>query len=87
MIYQLTTPILYLGLVAALICFVVRATSSRRLLWSAVVSISIGLALFLSLGHNRVQVDTTRNEKFVRDALARAAAEDFGAAGDPHFNI
>jgi hypothetical protein len=85
MIYQLTTPILYLGLVAALICFIVRATSSRRLLWSAVVSISIGLALFMTLGHNRAQVDTTRNEKFVRDALTRAAAEDFGAGRRPPF--
>jgi hypothetical protein len=84
MVYQLTIPILYLGLVAALMCFI-RVPSWRRPLWSGAISIAIGLALFMSLGHNRVQVDTTRNEKFVRDALARAAAEDFAAGRKPPF--
>lgn len=83
MVYQLTTPIVYLGLSASVVRFTTGSVKARQVLWSGAVGIAAGFALFMSLGHNRVQVDTTRNEKLVRDAVAWAAAQDLAVGKTP----
>ena len=85
MIYQLTTPMLYLSIVALLVRMIPCAQVVKKVTWCSAISLGLGLAVFLSLGHNRVQVDTTRNERLVRDALIWAAAEDFAAGQKPPF--
>jgi hypothetical protein len=77
MIYQLTTPALLLSLLALLLAFTSQPGLLRVRLWVGVVSVAIGLGVSLSLGHNQVQIEITRNEKFVRDSMLRLVSEDF----------
>lgn len=82
MIYQLTTPALLLACGAAVVALTLRAGWGRQLAWIAVVAVAVGAGEFFSLGHNQIQVETTRNEKFIRDNILRLVAEDL-ARGDP----
>jgi hypothetical protein len=82
MIYQLTTPAILLACGAAVVALTVRAGWGRQLAWIAVVGVAVGAGEFFSLGHNQIQVEITRNEKFIRDSILRLVAEDL-ARGDP----
>lgn len=85
MIYQLTRPVLLLAGVAIL----VSATPSalRLRLWNAATALAIGVGVLFSLGHNRVQIDYTNNEKFIRDSILRLVAEDFAAGRSPPLQV
>jgi hypothetical protein len=77
MIYQVTTPALLLALVAFILAFISPPGPRRMRLWVGAVSVAIGLGVLFSLGHNRLQIEITRNEKFVRDSILTMVAEDF----------
>jgi len=85
MIYQLTTPVLLLAVAAALLR--AAAPPLRARLWSGVVALAIGIGTLFSLGHNRVQVEITANEKFIRDSMRRLVAEDLAVGLNPPTQI
>jgi hypothetical protein len=85
MIYQLTSPVLMLAVAAALIR--AAAPPLRARLWSGVVALGIGIGALFSLGHNRVQVEITANEKFIRDSMRRLVAEDLAVGLNPPTQI
>jgi hypothetical protein len=74
MINQLTTPALFLAVLALL---VLRAPGgSNKQLWSVGVAAAIGTGALFSLAHNYRQNEFTRYERFVRDSIWRLVAED-----------
>ena len=85
MIYQLTTPLLLLAFVAALL----RAASPplRQRLWSGAVALAIAIGALFSLGHNRLQVEYTANERFIRDSMRSLVAEDLSVGLIPPTQI
>jgi hypothetical protein len=85
MIYQLTTPVLLLSILAILIAGA--ASRLRAWLWNAAVALSIGIGALFSLGHNRLQTEITKNEKFVHDNVLRLIAEDFALGRKPPMQI
>ena len=85
MIYQLTSPVLLLALAAALLR--AAAPPLRARLWSGAVALAIAIGALFSLGHNRLQVEYTANEKFIRDSMRRLVAEDLAAGLNPPTQI
>ncbi len=85
MIYQLTSPVLLLAFVAALLW--AAAPPLRARLWSGAVALAIAIGALFSLGYNRVQVEITANEKFIRDSMRRLVAEDLAAGLNPPTQI
>ena len=85
MIYQLTIPVLMLTVAAAILR--VAAPPLRARLWSGAVALAIAIGAVFSLGHNRVQVEITANEKFIRDSMRRLVAEDLAAGLSPPTQI
>jgi hypothetical protein len=85
MIYQLTSPVLLLAFVAALLW--AAAPPLRARLWSSAVALAIAIGVLFSLGHNRLQVEYTANEKFIRDSMRRLVAEDLAAGLSPPTQI
>ena len=85
MIYQLTSPVLLLAFVAALLW--AAAPPLRARLWSGAVALAIAIGALFSLGHNRLQVEYTANEKFIRDSMRRLVAEDLAAGLNPPTQI
>jgi len=85
MIYQLTSPVLLLAFVAALLW--AAAPPLRARLWSGAVALAIAIGALFSLGHNRLQVEYTANEKFIRDSMRRLVAEDLAAGLSPPMQI
>ena len=84
-IYQLTSPVLLLAVAAALLW--AAAPPLRARLWSGAVALAIAIGALFSLGHNRVQVEITANEKFIRDSMRRLVAEDLAAGLNPPTQI
>jgi hypothetical protein len=85
MIYQLTSPVLLLAFVAALLW--AAAPPLRMRLWSGAVALAIAIGALFSLGYNRVQVEITANEKFIRDSMRRLVAQDLAAGLSPPTQI
>ena len=85
MIDQLTSPVLLLAVVAALLAAATPRLRAR--LWSGAVALAIAVGALFSLGHNRLQVEITANEKFIRDSMRRLLAEDFAAGLNPPTQI
>ncbi|MGO9421335.1 hypothetical protein [Roseiarcus sp.] len=85
MIYQLTIPVLLLAVAAALLR--AAAPPLRARLWRGAVALAIAIGALFSLGHNRVQVEITANEKFIRDNMRRLVAEDFAVGLNPPTQI
>jgi hypothetical protein len=85
MIYQLTTPVLLLGVVA--IALATTTSHLRSRLWNAAVALAIGIGALFSLGHNRRQIEITSNEKFIRDSVLRLVAEDLAVGHDPPMQV
>jgi hypothetical protein len=85
MIYQLTSPVLLLAFVAALVW--VATPPLRARLWSGAVALAIAIGALFSLGHNRLQVDYTANERFIRDSMRRLVAEDLSIGLNPPTQI
>ena len=85
MIYQLTSPVLLLGVAAALLG--ATAPPLRARLWSGAVALAIAIGALFSLGHNRLQVEITANEKFIRDSMRRLVAEDLAVGLNPPTQI
>ena len=69
MIYQLTTPAILLACGAAVVALTVRAGWGRQLAWIGGCGFCGWTGEFFSLGHNQIQVEITRNEKFIRDTF------------------
>ncbi len=81
MIYQFTTPVLF---VAAL--FVAGAflpVAARKILLSAGLGLVSALSAVASLAHNERQMLLTRNEKALRQAIASDVAKDPRSDGGP----
>jgi hypothetical protein len=77
MIYQLTMPGFLLSLGAFFLRLSVRTNLLRHdLIWMVIVGCAVVVGEAFSLGHNQLQVEYSRNEKFIRDSLLRLVAED-----------
>jgi hypothetical protein len=87
MLYQVTTPALLLGVVAFVLMMATARGSLRYRLWTAAVSLGVAIGVLFSLGHNRVQIEITHNEKFVRASLARFVAEDLAVGHSPPLQV
>jgi hypothetical protein len=87
MIYQLTIPALFVTLIALILMTVTIAGALRYRLWSAAVSIAVGMGALFSLAHNQLQVEITQNEKFVRDSLLRLISEDLALGRRPPLQV
>jgi hypothetical protein len=85
MIYQLTTPLLMLSGTAALAAMVPPPWAGR--LWYGAVALFVALGALFSLGCNRLQVEITASEKFIRDSMLRVIAEDLAAGLKPPTQI
>jgi hypothetical protein len=85
MIYQLTSPVLLLAIVVALLAAATPPLRAR--LWRGAVALAIAIGALFSLGQNGFQVEITANEKFVRDSIQRLVAEDFAAGLNPPTQI
>jgi len=87
MIYQVTTPALLLAVATIILVTVIPRASLRYKLWSAGVSVAVGIGGLFALAHNQLQVEITRNEKFVRDSLVRMISEDLAAGHRPPLQV
>jgi hypothetical protein len=85
MIYQVTTPLLMLSGTVALAAMVPARWASR--LWYGAVALFVAVGALFSLGCNRLQVDITASEKFIRDSMLRLIAEDRAAGFKPPTQI
>lgn len=85
MIYQLTNPVLMLGGTAALVT--VAPPPWRARLWNGAVALAVALGALFSLGCNRLQVEITASEKFIRDSMLRLVGEDLAAGLKPPTQI
>jgi hypothetical protein len=83
MIYQLTTPAFFLSCAAAILLLTTRTGLLRQWLWTATVGLAVVIGELLSLGHNQLQVEISRNEKFIRESIIRLVAEDFALGRRP----
>jgi hypothetical protein len=83
MIYQLTTPALFLSCGATILMLATRASSLRQWLWTAMVGLAVGIGELLSLGHNQLQIEFVHNEKFIRDSIIRLVSEDLALGRRP----
>jgi hypothetical protein len=81
MIYHVTTPIFYLSLVMVVALLVTRNASLRRWIWASAVAIVIGFGVLSTLILNRMQVDVTRHEKMLNEALFDMAARHLWSGG------
>jgi hypothetical protein len=87
MIYQFTAPAILLTLVALVLITTTLPGQWRYRLWTAAVSIAVGVGALFSLTHNQSQVDISRTEKFVRDSLLRLISEDLVLGHEPPLQI
>jgi hypothetical protein len=83
MIYQLTTPAFFLSCGAAILLLTTSTGLLRQSLWTATVGLAVAIGELLSLGHNQLQVEISRNEKFIRDSLIRLVSEDLALERRP----
>ena len=83
MIYQLTTPALLLSCGAAILLLTTSTGLRRQWLWTATVGLAVAIGELLSLGHNQLQIEISRNEKFIRDSLIRLVSEDLALGRRP----
>jgi len=83
MIYQLTTPAFFLSCGAAILLLTTSTGLRRQWLWTATVGLAVAIGELLSLGHNQLQVEISRNEKFIRDSLIRLVSEDLALGRRP----
>jgi hypothetical protein len=83
--YQFTTPLLYLGIAAALTGLL--PASAARLSWRVAAAVAAVLATAVTLGLNRIQVEVTKNEKLLRSALIRMAQENLADKRSPPFRF
>ena len=87
MLYQVTTPALLLIIFAFVLTITTAPSPLRYRLWITGVSIGVAIGAVFSLGHNRVQIDISRNESFVRDSMMRMIAEDLAMGATPPLQV
>ena len=81
MIYQVTTPVVMLGIVAALL--LASRSPYRAWLWSGGVGVAVAIGALFSLGQNWDQNTIASNERFIRDSIERLIAADAVAGRKP----
>lgn len=87
MIYQFTSPVFHLGLVALVLAAAPMAPRLRGALWIAVVAIYGGAMTTLSLAHNAKQVEWTASEKAVFHKIRGILLENNLAGGPRQLNF
>jgi hypothetical protein len=83
--YQLTTPLLYLGVAAAVLGLL--PARAARPSWRVAAAVAAALATAVTLGLNRNQVEVTKNEKLLRSALVGMARENLADKRSPPFHF
>jgi hypothetical protein len=81
MVYQLTTPALVLGVIAALVLGM--RSTWRSWLWNGALALAVAIGVLFSLGHNWYQSAIATNETFIRDSVQRLVAEDVASGRKP----
>ena len=77
MIYQVTTPLVRLVIIAALVLLVSRTRWAwGPQLWNGAVALAAGIGALFSLSDNWVQNAIISNETFIRNSMQRLVAED-----------
>lgn len=80
MIYQVTTPLALLVMIAIAALLISRTRPSwTSPFWNGTVALTAGVGVLFSLADNWVQNAIVRNETFIRESINRLVAEDLAA--------